>query len=374
MKQDLMKLIENMGQIKKRFHSVGGQSMPVHNIICDDSEFSLWKQEVQLELQEIFDRTHDQFIWDILIIVKQGFNSWKDEKSFNDLQGGLQAIYKNIDKYYPKSEQDTELLEENRMAIRKPKIFISHATKDKDYVAALVNLLEDIGLRESQVFCSSASGYNIPLDEDIYDYLKKQFNEFDLHVILVLSDHYYESVASMNEMGAAWVLQKKYTTILLPGFEFKEIRGAINPRKIGLKLDNDSNDVKEKLGQLKDTIIDEFGLETIRDVRWEQKRDQFIKSITEMRTQQSIGEEAMQILQAACEALDGTIIKTADLSGEYLQIRNKEFITSQDRKNVVKWYGGLDELVEKELVEPKGDKGQIFTVSKRGYDYIEQSK
>jgi hypothetical protein len=50
-----------------------------------------------------------------------------------------------------------------------------------------------------------------------------------------------------------WVLQKKYTTILLPGFEFKEIRGAINPRKIGLKLDNDSNDVKEKLGQLKDT-------------------------------------------------------------------------------------------------------------------------
>ena len=49
----------------------------------------------------------------------------------NELQGGLQAIYKNIDKYYPKSEQDTELLEENRMAIRKPKIFISHATKVK---------------------------------------------------------------------------------------------------------------------------------------------------------------------------------------------------------------------------------------------------
>lgn len=204
--------------------------------------------------------------------------------------------------------------------------------------------------------------------------MKKQFNEFDLHVILVLSDHYYESVASMNEMGAAWVLQKKYTTILLPGFEFKEIRGAINPRKIGLKLDNDSNDVKEKLGQLKDTIIDEFGLETIRDVRWEQKRDQFIKSIMEMTTQQPIGEEAMQILQTACEALDGTIIKTADLSGEYLQTRNKEFITSQDRKNVARWYGGLDELVEKGLVEPKGDKGQIFTVSKRGYEYIEHSR
>lgn len=32
MKQELMKLVENMGLIKTRFHGVGGQSMPVHNI------------------------------------------------------------------------------------------------------------------------------------------------------------------------------------------------------------------------------------------------------------------------------------------------------------------------------------------------------
>lgn len=61
-----------------------------------------------------------------------------------------------------------------------------------------------MGLKESQIFCSSASGYGIPLDEDIYEYLKKQFfDEFDLHIILILSNNYYESVASMNEMGAA---------------------------------------------------------------------------------------------------------------------------------------------------------------------------
>lgn len=146
----------------------------------------------------------------------------------------------------------------------------------------MVGLLEDIGLRESQIFCSSALGYGIPLDEDIYEYLKRQFNEFDLHIILLLSDHYYESVASMNEMGAAWVLQKKYTIILLPGFQFKEIEGAINPRQIGMKLDNDLGDVKEKLGQLKDSVVEEFGLEPMRDVRWEQKRDEFIRQISDI--------------------------------------------------------------------------------------------
>lgn len=374
MKESLIKLIEGTEQIKTKFRSTGGQGMPVHNIIYDNEDFALWKQEVQLELQEIYDRTNDQFIWDILVLTKQGFNSWKDEKSFNELQGGLWAIYKNIDKYYPNSAKESVLLEESQMVVKKPKIFISHATKDKDYVSALVNLLEDIGLRESQIFCSSASGYGIPLDEDIYEYLKKQFNEFDLHIILVLSNHYFESVASMNEMGAAWVLQKRYTTILLPGFEFKEIKGAINPRKIGLKLDNDINDVKEKLGQLKNMIIEEFDLEKIRDVRWEQKRDQFIAKIIEICNEQSLSEEALQMLQAACDALDGTILKTSDLSGEYIQVRDKNFITSQNRKEIVKWMNGLDELVKRGFVEVKGDKGEIFAVSKSGYDYIEQLK
>lgn len=374
MKEDLIRLIESTEQIKTKFHRTGGQGMPIHNIIYDDPDFALWKQEVQLELQEIYDRANDQFIWDTLVLTKQGFDSWKDEKSFNELQGGLRAIYKNIDKYYPGSVQNSVLLEESQMVVKKPKIFISHATKDKDYVSALVNLLEDIGLRESQIFCSSASGYGIPLDEDIYEYLKKQFDEFDLHIILVLSNHYYESVASMNEMGAAWVLQKKYTTILLPGFEFIEIKGAINPRKIGLKLDNDLNDVKEKLGQLKDMIIEEFGLEKIRDVRWEQKRDYFITGIMEICKEQALSEEALQMLQAACDTLDGTIIKTSDLSGEYIQVRDKNFITSQNRKEIVKWTEGLDELIKREFVEVKDDKGEIFAVSKSGYDYIEQAK
>ena len=133
MKEDLVKLIEDTEQIKTKFHSTGGQGLPVHNVIYDNADFTLWKREVQLELQEIYDRTSDRFIWDILVLIKQGFNSWKDEKSFNELQGGLRAIYKNIDKYYPNSIQNSVLLEESQMVVKKPKIFISHATKDKDY-------------------------------------------------------------------------------------------------------------------------------------------------------------------------------------------------------------------------------------------------
>jgi len=279
-KSDLLALIKQIEDIKTHFHIVGGNGIPSVNAIYNTSVFSTWKQEVQFELQDIYDRTKDKFIWNALVNLKQGFNGWKDETAFNELSGSLYAIRKNIDKYYF-SEEITEVKkakEEITMQQKSPKIFISHSSSDKDYVSKLIDLLESIGLNEKHIFCSSIAGYGIPLDQDIYDYLKLQFETHNLHIILVLSQNYYNSVACMNEMGAAWILQNRYTTILLPGFEFSEIKGAINPRQIGLKLDNDLTDIKEKLGQLKDCLLNEFGLPTVSNIRWEQKRDLFINS------------------------------------------------------------------------------------------------
>ena len=104
------------------------------------------------------------------------------------------------------------------MQKKTPKLFISHSTLDQSYVSYLVRLLELLGLNSDNLFCSSAKGYGIPLGRNIYDYLREQFQDFDLRVLFILSDNYYDSVASMNEMGAAWVLQHKYTSILLPRY------------------------------------------------------------------------------------------------------------------------------------------------------------
>lgn len=375
-KSDLLELINQIEHIKSLFHISGGNGIPQINVVHDNPEFSAWKQEVQFELQDIYDRTKDKFIWNTLIILKQDFNGWKDQISFNELSGSLLAVRKNIDKYYPAAiSKNSTIKEEYTMLQKSPKIFISHSSQDKEYVTCLVDFLEDIGLTENQLFCSSVPGYGIPLDEDIYDYLKQQFQEHDLHVILVLSDNYYQSVACMNEMGAAWILQSKYTTILLPGFEFKEVKGAINPRKIGLKLDSDPIEVKEKLGQLKNVLTQEFGLAHISDVRWERKRDTFIDTITQLKTVKvAISNDAMKLLQAACEASDGTILKTTDLCGTYIETNGQNFIVTQARKEVAKWEGALDELLNMGFVRSEGLSGNIFVVSKSGYDYIEQFK
>lgn len=90
--------------------------------------------------------------------------------------------------------------------IRQKLIFISHSTKDSEYVASLVDLLRKIGFTDKDVFCSSYPGYGIPLGKNIYEFLKSCFKDYELFVLFVISkDNYYSSPASLNEMGAAWV-------------------------------------------------------------------------------------------------------------------------------------------------------------------------
>lgn len=262
--------------------------------------------------------------------------------------------------------------DKTKEVIKSPKIFISHSSLDKNYVSDIVELLEDLGIREDQLFCSSIAGYGIPLDEDIYDYLKQQFQEYDLHIIFVLSDNYYKSPACLNEMGATWVLQKRYTTILLPGFDFKEVKGAIDPTKIAIKLDGDSLDVKEKLGQLKDSIVQEFSLTSISDIRWEKKRDGFISRINNNKCiNHNISDEAIELLSTAC-ANNDVILKTWDLSGVHIQVNDRSFITSQKIEEVTRWENALNELLIAHFVEARGNKGEIFGVLKKGVDFYKQ--
>ena len=158
------------------------------------------------------------------------------------------------------------------------KIFISHASADKEYADLLVQLLNDIGIDKSvdKIFYSSMHAYGIPLAENIYDYLKSELNK-NIMVIFLLLDNYYTSAACLNEMGATWISNKDYYTVLLPNFEFKDIKGAINPMDISFKIED-----KDMLNQFKDVIIDKFGLNQINSSIWENDRDKFIYSINEI--------------------------------------------------------------------------------------------
>lgn len=275
MKDNLLALISQIDTIEAKFHCTPSSSGYLISVdeIGDVPEFQMWIQSIQLELQEIVDRTGDHFVTDTLECAKLHYDGWNDKKYFTALKGKLIAMRDNIEKYYAE-EGASEVAQTNA-----PKIFISHSTKDKPYVEKIVALLDDMGLDQTQLFCSSMPGYDIPVGKDIFEYLREQFLEYDLHVIFVHSPSYYQSAVSLNEMGAAWALRSDYTSILIPGFSFGQMVGVVNNNVIAIKLDNDCIEVKDKLNQLYARIVEEFGLRRKPDVVWEQKRDRFIDDV-----------------------------------------------------------------------------------------------
>lgn len=272
---------------------------------------------------------------------------------------------------------------------KKIKIFISHSSSDVDYVRQFVYLLEDIGLSENEVVCSSIPEYGIPLGADIYEWLSEQFQNYNLHVFFMLSNNYYKSIACLNEMGAAWVLKNKYDTILLPSFDFNQIQGAVNPRQIGIKLDSNIDELKLRLSELKDTLVQELNLKSISTARWERYRDKFISNITEIqkneqvdeekskncKTENSISKDSAVLLVYAANSEYGEITVAKSIIGTSISTKEWTFLEPDSgAREEARWNSAIEELEKFELIKSKSYKRQLFNVSHEGYKIADDFK
>ncbi|MCQ2583804.1 MAG: toll/interleukin-1 receptor domain-containing protein [Treponema sp.] len=135
-------------------------------------------------------------------------------------------------------------------------VFLSHSSSDKKYGDALRNFIVGLGVRNEQLIYTSHSLNKIPLDKNIYDYLRENFSK-KVFMIILWSDEYLESPACLNEMGAAWVTQSDYTNIYVPSFNFgnpKYHECAVDTRKMGAVLRNDDN-CKAHMIELKNKVL-----------------------------------------------------------------------------------------------------------------------
>lgn len=269
------------------------------------------------------------------------------------------------------------------------KVFISHSSRDEAFVRKIVELLEDIGLTEDQVVCSSIPGYGIPLGEDIYEWLARQFREFDLHVLFVLSDNYYSSVACQNEMGATWVLKTKYDTILLPGFEFRDIKGAVNPNQISMKLDGNEEVLRQHLNELKDKLVSEFDLTMPSASKWERHRQAFIAAISSIPVHENTNDEsddiaplpenvtrltpdAEKLLIEGANDPYGRIVVIKAMGGTFISANKTPFLNPEGGPRMeAKWMGALEELENYGFIQAASYKREVFTITREGYAYAD---
>lgn len=323
----------------------------------------------------------------------QMFCSKKDQliSSYEALMGILEALVSDDELWEEDSGEET-IKENNTTKERHKKmIFISHATDDKAFTAAFVELLYGIGLNEDDIVCSSYPGAGIPLGSNAYKWLVEKFQKCDLHIIYFLSHNYYDSAASLNEMGAAWALKQKWDGILLPGFEFADIKGCIDADQISIKLDGDEQELKHRLGELKDNIAREFGTRIITSTRWEKIRDEFIEKVSKIEpestetdntplnntehntgdTDRNLSGYASVMLLYAAES-NGRIIVVQTLNGTGYGAGNYSMERDQTPRELAKWDNAVNQLLSGDYIKCVG-KG-VYEVTAKGYDFSDAIK
>lgn len=161
-----------------------------------------------------------------------------------------------------------------------PLILLSHRSTDKKYGDAIEKLLSSIGIKNNQLIYTSHPLHKIPLDKNIYEYLRESFGR-KIFVIVLWSNEYLDSPACLNEMGAMWVTQSDYTNIYVPSFDFtnpKYYQCAVDKNKMGAVLDGSDN-CKASIVELKNKLVEMFGLD-IDENQWIYSLDQFIEDIS----------------------------------------------------------------------------------------------
>lgn len=112
------------------------------------------------------------------------------------------------------------------------KVFISHSSKDEEFVIKLVQFFEILGVKHNNIFCSSIEGQGVKHGNKIEEAVRNEIIE-DKVLIYVISKNFLESNYCLNELGAGWVLSDSRTQrkdlfpIKLPDISFDDIKGFI---------------------------------------------------------------------------------------------------------------------------------------------------
>lgn len=86
-----------------------------------------------------------------------------------------------------------------------------------------------------------------------------------------------------------------------------------------------------------------------------------------------LSEEAKAILLAAT-AGDGSVMHLRHLGGEEIQAGRQSMVPDGDKRTVVRWTGGLEDLLRRGYLRDRGHKGEVFEVTREGYEAADQLK
>jgi len=266
------------------------------------------------------------------------------------------------------------------------KIFISHSSGDAEFARALVNLLFSIGFKPNEIFCSSVPGCWVREGKNFCQVIKEQFDQHKLYLIFIHSPRLYDSHVSMNEMGAAWVLQSEYSSFLTTDMQYGNMDAVVRNTDIAIKIDDEY--AKHRMNEWKDRLIAWFGKDKIDENIWETFRDEFIKRMNQLvypaASQDSrddsnrivkLTESDIQKLKEWVDSGDNHFFQVWYEGGWAtfgLGAKNQHEV--QSGREMAEWQGFLSRLTQGGFVNKKenAEKHPDYELTEKAYEYFDK--
>lgn len=203
----------------------------------------------------------------------------------------------------------------DKICDRPQKVFISHSSRDKEYIEEFVDhiLQIGIGIDAKEIFCTSIEDMDIRNGEDMRSHIKDHILSSDFS-FLMISENYKTSEICLNEMGAVWVNNNDIRYYTLPNTGFDKIGWLCDTKKAEQITD------RTALDALHEELTCYYDLENRSD-SWSRQRETFIKNVSSKRNNNVIAnvkvDEVIMTNQNSTSEKIVALLKTKDCLSAY---------------------------------------------------------
>ena len=115
--------------------------------------------------------------------------------------------------------------------------------------------------------------------------------------------------------------------------------------------------------------------EYLREISNESTSPTTLEAAADAGAEQQLSSEARDLLLEAVQDANGSILKVMTSGGLTIQANKRNMVTApKDGRCQATWESALDELLEDDLVADVGYKGEVFRVTRRGYELADLLK
>lgn len=158
------------------------------------------------------------------------------------------------------------------------KIFISHSYLDRKIADKIIDklLLPILSIEKKDIFYTSNRETGIPISKNWRNKIKITIKESKIYIALITTN-FQKSEMCLNELGAAWVLDRTIYPIILPPVSLNNFSLLISDLQ-ALDISNPV-DIRSFLDSLKSDLKNVYNLNAKSDINIEEVITKYIKSL-----------------------------------------------------------------------------------------------